>query len=146
MKWFNSSIGAAFHFAAWLIFLPLLLFFLFRSVPGNSYVLNEENDKIILGALVALVGVVNSGLLIPRLLYFKKMKYYLLTAFLLILLSSIFDFTLSSAISPMISYIESISWSRVMALSAALILSTSIRLIHDQNKSEQISGDEISRQ
>jgi len=78
-------------------------------------------------------------------LYFRKMKYYFLTAFLLVLLSSIFDFTLSSALSPMISYIESISWSRVMALSAALILSTSIRIIHDQNRNEQISGDEISR-
>jgi hypothetical protein len=138
MKWFNNSVSALFHLAAWLIFLPLLLFLLFKNTPYSSYLLDSQDNKIVLAILVGMVGIINSGILIPRLLYFRKLKFYFLTAFLLVLLSTIFDFTLSSAISPVLSYIESISWSRILALSAALVISTSIRIIHDQNKNEEV--------
>ncbi len=141
MKSFNGSAAAVFHLTAWIIFLPLLLFLLFKNVSYSSYILNSNDDKFVLALLVGLVGVINSGILIPRLLYFKKLKFYFLTTFLLVLLSAIFDFTLSSAISPVLDYIESISWTRITALSAALILSTSIRIIHDQNKNEHFIQD-----
>jgi len=141
MKWFNSLATVLFHLSAWLIFLPLLLFLLFKNVPYSSYILNSEEDKIVLTVLVGLVGIINSGILVPRLLYIRKHKFYFITAFLLIFLSAIFDFTISSAISPVINYIESIPWTRITALSAALVLSTSIRIIHDQNKNEKIFQD-----
>ena len=130
-----------FHLAAWLLFLPLLLFMLFKNVSYSSYILESQDDKILLAVLVGIVGAINSGILIPRLLYIRKHRFYFATAFLLVMLSAIFDFTFSSAISPVLNYIESISWTRITALSAALILSTSIRIIHDQNKNEQLFRD-----
>lgn len=141
MKWFNNSAAAVFHLTAWLVFLPILLFLLFKNVSYSTHFLNSQDDKVVLGMLVALVGFINSGILIPKLLYFRKLKFYFLTAFLLIILSAIFDFTINTAISPVLDYIESIPWTRITALSAALILSTSIRIIHDQNKNEHIIHD-----
>lgn len=137
MNRFNSSATAILHLTAWLVFLPLLLFQLFNNVSYTDYFLNSTDDKILLAILVGIVGAINSGILIPRILYNKKIRNYIFTAALLVLLSAIFDFTLSSAISPVLSYIESISWSRVVALSAALVISTSLRIILDQNKTQK---------
>ena len=115
MNRFNSSATAILHLAAWLIFLPLLLFALFNNVAYTNYFLNSQDDKLLLALLVGLIGAINSGILIPRILYFKKIRFYSIAAALLVFLSAVFDFTLSSAISPVLSYIESISWTRVSA-------------------------------
>ncbi|MBK6398667.1 MAG: hypothetical protein IPN61_09005 [Bacteroidetes bacterium] len=141
MNRFNSSATAILHLAAWLIFLPLLLFALFNNVAYTNYFLNSQDDKLLLALLVGLIGAINSGILIPRILYFKKIRFYSIAAALLVFLSAVFDFTLSSAISPVLSYIESISWTRVSALSAALVISTSLRIILDQNKNQKIFQD-----
>ena len=141
MNRFNSSATATLHLAAWLIFLPLLLFALFNNVAYTNYFLNSQDDKLLLALLVGLIGAINSGILIPRILYFKKIRFYSNAAALLVFLSAVFDFTLSSAISPVLSYIESISWTRVSALSAALVISTSLRIILDQNKNQKIFQD-----
>ena len=140
MNRFNSSATAILHLAAWLIFLPLLLFALFNNVAYTNYFLNSQDDKLLLALLVGLIGAINSGILIPRILYFKKIRFYSIAAALLVFLSAVFDFTLSSAISPVLSYIESISWTRVSALSAALVISTSLRIILDQNKNQKKSN------
>ena len=141
MNRFNSSATAILHLAAWLIFLPLLLSALFNNVAYTNYFLNSQDDKLLLALLVGLIGAINSGILIPRILYFKKIRFYSIAAALLVFLSAVFDFTLSSAISPVLSYIESISWTRVSALSAALVISTSLRIILDQNKNQKIFQD-----
>ena len=141
MNLFNSSATAILHLAAWLIFLPLLLFALFNNVAYTNYFLNSQDDKLLLALLVGLIGAINSGILIPRILYFKKIRFYSIAAALLVFLSAVFDFTLSSAISPVLSYIESISWTRVSALSAALVISTSLRIILDKNKNQKIFQD-----
>lgn len=141
MNRFNSSATAILHLAAWLIFLPLLLFALFNNVAYTNYFLNSQDDKLLLALLVGLIGAINSGILIPRILYLKKIRFYSIAAALLVFLSAVFDFTLSSAISPVLSYIESISWTRVSALSAALVISTSLRIILDQNKNQKIFQD-----
>ena len=141
MNWFNSSATAILHLTAWLGFLPLLLFILFINLSYTDYFLNSQDDKILLALLVGLVGAINSGILIPKILYFKKIRIYVFTAALLVLLSAIFDFTLSSAITPVLSLIESFSLSRVAALSAALVISTSLRIILDQNKNQKIFQD-----
>ncbi len=138
MNRFNSYAIAILHLAAWLVFLPLLLFALFNNVAYTSYFLNSQDDKILLALLVGLVGAINSGILIPRILYSRKVRFYVFTAALLVVLSAIFDFTLSSAITPVLSYIESISWTRIAALSAALVISTSLRIILDQNKNQKL--------
>lgn len=142
MNRFNSSATAILHLTAWLVFLPVLLFQLFNNVSYTNYFLNSTDDKILLAILAGLIGAINSGILIPKILYYKEFRIYFITSALLVLLSVIFDFTLSSAISPVLSYIESISWSRVIALSAALVISTSLRIIIDQNKNQKTAREE----
>ncbi len=135
MKLLNSPATAVLHLIAWLISLPLLLFVIFRSVPYSSYISFSQDDKFVLVGLLISVSLINSGILVPRFLYIKKIKYYLLTASLLILISAIFDLTFTSAITPVLTFIDSFSWYKISAFAAAMILSTSVRMMYDQ-KSE----------
>lgn len=134
MKWFKNSLSAVFHLTAWLILFPFLLFLIFRNVSYSANILNSYDDKILLVILIAFVGFINSRILIPRFLYFRKNSNYFFAAFFLLLLSAVFDFTLSTAFDPVLTYLESISWTRIAALATALIISSSIRIIHDQNR------------
>lgn len=132
----NDSISAAIHLVAWLIFLPFLLFLLFNN--SQVGLLPEDPfNKVLLAMIVGFVGVINSGLLIPRLLYIKKIAQYLATVFTLLTIAVILDLTLSVSINPVISFLENISFQRIGAIVAALVISTSIRLIIDQTREIQ---------
>lgn len=134
MKIFNSSFSTAFHLFAWLLLLPFLLFLLFQNTTETMLVPNNTINKGILAIIVSVVGVINSGLLVPRFLYIRKIAQYLLTVFVLLIIGVVLDLTLSISVSPVILFIEHFSITRIAAIIAAIILSTSIRIIVDQHK------------
>lgn len=133
----NNSLSTVIHLAAWLVFLPFLLFLLFQSTTDTDLIPNNSFDKMILAMIVGFVGVLNSGLLIPRLLYIKKIAQYLATVFTLLILAVILDMTLAINVSPVIDLVEQISLTRIAAIIAAVVISTSVRLIYDQSESFQ---------
>lgn len=134
MKQFNSSLSTAFHLVAWLIILPFLLFLLFQNTTETILVPNNTINKGILAIIVSIVGVINSGLLVPHFLYIRKIAQYLLTVFVLLIIGVVLDLTLSISVSPVIQFIEHFSITRTAAIVAAIIISTSIRIIVDQRK------------
>jgi hypothetical protein len=135
MKKINESMSAVLHLLAWLIFLPFLLFLLFKN-SQVELLPNDSFNKIVLAMIVGFVGVINSGLLVPRLLYIQKIAQYMATAFTLLVIAVILDLTLSVSINPVLSLFENISFQRIGAIIAAFFISTSIRIILDQKKME----------
>lgn len=135
MKKINESLSAVLHLLAWLIFLPFLLFLLFKN-SQVELLPNDSFNKIVLAMIVGFVGVINSGLLVPRLLYIQKIAQYMATAFTLLVIAVILDLTLSVSINPVLSLFENLSFQRIGAIIAAFFISTSIRIILDQKKTE----------
>lgn len=135
MKKINESLSAVLHLLAWLIFLPFLLFLLFKN-SQVELLPNDSFNKIVLAMIVGFVGVINSGLLVPRLLYIQKIAQYMATAFTLLVIAVILDLTLSVSINPVLSLFENLSFQRIGAIIAAFFISTSIRIILDQKKME----------
>ncbi len=133
----SNSLSTVIHLTAWLVFLPFLLFLLFQSTTETDLIPNNSFDKVILAMIVGFVGVINSGLLMPRLLYIKKIAHYLATVFSLLILAIILDMTLSINVSPVIELVEQNNLFRIVAIIAAVVISTSVRLIYDQSENFQ---------
>jgi hypothetical protein len=142
MKTIKNSLSAGFHLSAWLLFLPILLYLIFERRLQGQLINDDHFNSFALILILAVAGILNARFFIPRLLYHKRRNSYMLSISALIFLGTLFDLTLSTITNRFLEYFENLSFSTFSALIAAIVISTSVRIILDEYRRSTEIGRE----
>lgn len=137
MKLFRNSLVTGMHLAAWLIFLPVLLWLIFERSNLMLFQYDSSFGRYSIVPVILLVGFLNARFFIPGLLYTHKTVLYIVATFLLLVLGTMFDFTFSGFSDVISDYFSKPSGLTFLSLIATLVISSSVRVIIDSKEREE---------